>query len=157
MRVEGVPELTARLEAVQDVPKTMLRRVGIRAVAEQKRRVARKTGNTARTIRLVSVTRTAATTDVSGAGPYLESGTKAHEIRPRRAKVLRFGAAGASKTLGGRVRTGEVRRLGKGAFVFARAVRHPGTKAQPFMVPGAEAALKAEGIDGIVKAWNGAA
>jgi hypothetical protein len=155
MRVDGVPELTARLEAVQDVPKTMLRRVGIRAVAEQKRRVARKTGNTARTIRLVSVTRTAATTEVRGAGPYLESGTKAHEIRPRRAKVLRFGASGVSRTLGGRVRTGAARQAG--AFVFAKVVRHPGTKAQPFMVPGAEAAMKAEGIEGIVKAWNGAA
>lgn len=44
---------------------------------------------------------------------YVLNGTRAHLIRPRRRKALRF-------EVGGRV-------------VFARLVRHPGTRANDFM------------------------
>lgn len=44
---------------------------------------------------------------------YVEEGTKAHEIRPRKARMLRFESGGAA--------------------VFARLVRHPGTSSSPFM------------------------
>lgn len=47
---------------------------------------------------------------------FLEYGTRAHKIRPKRAKALRF--------------TGR-----SGQPVFAREVNHPGTKADPFMGP----------------------
>ena len=52
---------------------------------------------------------------------FVEDDTRPHEIRPRRAKMLRWEQGG------------EVR--------FARVVRHPGTRAKPFMGP---AAIKAE-------------
>lgn len=54
--------------------------------------------------------RTTATASYAG---FVENGTKPHEIRPRRAKMLRF------------VQNGAVR--------FANLVRHPGTKPRPFM------------------------
>lgn len=44
---------------------------------------------------------------------FVNDGTKAHIIRPKRAKVLRF-------QVGGRT-------------VFARLVHHPGTKPRPFL------------------------
>ena len=52
---------------------------------------------------------------------FVEDDTRAHEIRPRNARMLRW------------ERSGEVH--------FARVVRHPGTRAKPFMGP---AAIKAE-------------
>lgn len=51
-------------------------------------------------------------TDVAYA-PYVEGGTRPHVIRARNAKALRF-------RVGNRV-------------VYANAVHHPGTKAQPFL------------------------
>jgi hypothetical protein len=158
MRLEGQKALVNRLEAVQDVPPKLLHRVALLAVRNQKRLVPRKTATLARSIHLVSVTKTTATTVAAAKyAAHVEYGTKPHEIRPRNKKALRFPGGGVSTTLSGRVRTGEVRRLGKGAFVFSKGVKHPGTKAQPYMIPGAEAAIKAEGVDGIIKAWNGAA
>jgi hypothetical protein len=46
---------------------------------------------------------------------FVEFGTKPHEIRPKSAKVLRFSVGGKT--------------------VYTKRVRHPGTKAQPFMKP----------------------
>lgn len=51
---------------------------------------------------------------------YVENGTKAHDIHPRRKTVLRF------------VQNGTVR--------FARHVRHPGTAPRPFMADAKERA-----------------
>jgi hypothetical protein len=158
VKLEGQRALVSRLEAVQDVPKQLLHRTALRAVREQKKLVPRKTSTLGRSIHLTTVTATAATTVASANyAAHVEYGTKAHVIKPRNKKALRFPAGGTSTTLSGRVRTGELRRLGKGAYVFSKGVQHPGTKPQPFMRPGAEAAIKAEGVDGIIKAWNGAA
>ncbi len=44
---------------------------------------------------------------------YIENGTPPHEIRPKRARALRF--------------------VMNGSVVFARSVQHPGTKPRPFM------------------------
>jgi hypothetical protein len=148
MKVEGTKQLQARLKAVEKAPKPLMRTLGLTAVREQKKLVARKTGNTGRTIRLSSVTRDSATTTVGGAGAFLEYGTKPHIIRPRRARVLAFPASGTARTLGGRARKG-------GRMAFAKMVRHPGTKPQPFMVPGALRALQSVGIAAkIIDAWN---
>lgn len=158
IRLDGAKQLEARLKAVQNAPAPLMRTIGLTAVREQKLLVARKTGNTARTIRLERVTNDTATTVVQGAGVYLEYGTRPHIIRPRNARVLRFPAKGVPTTLGGRVRTSAARKLGNGAFVFAKVVHHPGTKPQPFMVPGAQRALESVGLAArIIDAWNKAA
>jgi hypothetical protein len=58
-------------------------------------------------------------------------GTKAHIIRPKRGKFLAFSPGGRAKTRVGAVRSNKGSK-GKGTTVFAREVRHPGTKARDF-------------------------
>jgi len=52
-------------------------------------------------------------------GPYVEYGTRPHTILPTRRKALAFKDKG-------------------GKLIFARSVRHPGTREIPFMRPAAE-------------------
>ena len=47
---------------------------------------------------------------------HVEFGTRAHVIRPRRAKLLRFFSR-------------------SGGVVFAKRVRHPGTRPRPYLLP----------------------
>ncbi len=152
-RLQGGPELERRLHAIGATPKLILQQVGVRAVREAKILVPRKTGNLGRTIRLGE--HTATHVDVRAGGvravgyaAYVELGTRPHIILPRRAKVLAWGGA---RTLGGRLRKGAR------ATHFARRVRHPGTRPRPFLRPGLAMALKAVGLDDLVKLWNGAA
>lgn len=153
----GLPQLRKRLHNIQD-GRAILGKLQTDTAYEAKKRVARKTGNTGRTIRPGYLTRSEALVKAGGAAAYLEYGTKPHIIRPKNKKTLRFPAAGVSTTLGGRVRTGEVRRLGKGAFVFAGEVHHPGTKPKPFLLPGAKAAAERGGMkDIVIGLWNEAA
>jgi hypothetical protein len=146
-RLIGQRQLNRRLEAISK-PRPMLREVQLRAVAEAKKRVARATGHTARTIMPGPTTPTFTIVEAAGAAVYLEFGTRPHVIRPRRASVLSWTA---NKRLSGRARTASGRRF------FARRVNHPGTKAQPFLVPGAVAAVKAVGLDVLIDEWNRAA
>jgi hypothetical protein len=134
-----------------------MRQLGLRAVREQKLLVARKTGNLGRSIHLVATTAHSATTEASAnyAG-YVEHGTRPHEITPKVARVLAWApgaAGGAFRRLSGATRKG----VKAGAMVFAMKVHHPGTKAQPFMVPGAMLAAKKMGASIVIDEWNGAA
>lgn len=151
--ITGQKQLAARLNAIGKAPKEMLREVGLTAVADAKRIVPRRTGNLGRTIRIGSMT--ASHVEVKAGGQQnvgyaaaVEFGSKPHVIRPKRAKVL---AWGGPRTLGGRLRSG-----GRPTH-FARFVDHPGTKAQPFLIPAFEAALRKLGLEKIVERWNEAA
>jgi hypothetical protein len=130
--LQGGPELQRRLHAIGGTPKVILGNLGIRAVREAKLIVPRRTG------RALKV----------GYAAYVEYGTGAHDIIPRQRKAL---AWGGERTLGGRLRAGSR------ATHFAKRVHHPGTKPHPFLVPGLMLALKAIGLDDMVKRWNGAA
>ena len=154
--IEGYRPLQARLTAIGDTH-DILTQLGLVTVREAKLHVARKTGNTGRTIRLASVTADVATVEAGGAAAFLERGTKPHIIRPKNAKALRWPAKGTPVTLGGRVRSGAARRLGSSAYAFAKFVHHPGTKAQPFLLPAAEKAVSTVGVGTIVERWNKAA
>jgi hypothetical protein len=61
---------------------------------------------------------------------WIDKGTRARLIRPRRAKVLRFAADSRPKTRPGTM-TGSAGAAGY-PIVFSRAVRHPGIKARKF-------------------------
>ena len=149
-RLVGQAGLQRRLDAVGR-PRPLLREVQLRAVAEAKKRVARKTGHTARTIRPGSSGPTFTIVEAQGAAVFLEFGTRPHTIRPRNKRMLSWPANASGRRLSGRARTASGRRI------FARVVNHPGTKAQPFLVPGAVAAIKSVGIDSIIESWNRAA
>lgn len=138
------------MEAIGPNP-DLMRQLALTAIAEQKRLVPRRTGNLARSIGIASVTATVAeTVATANYAAFVELGTKAHEIVPRARKALRFAVGGAA-TLSGRPRSGS-------SVVFAKRVRHPGTKPHPFMIPGARAAVEHAGFhDVIVRQWNEAA
>lgn len=152
--IEGFRPLQARLNAVGQTH-VVMQQLGLETVRGAKLTVARKTGTTARTIRLTRVTDDSARVEVGGAGVFLEVGTRPHIIRPRNGKTLRFPSKGTPVTLSGRVRSGSAAK--RGAFAFARFVRHPGTKAQPFLIPAAKAAAAKLGINHVVETWNKAA
>ena len=97
-----------------------------------------------------------------GYAAAVEFGTKPHKITtnppgrgPRKPdSKAKFGslAWGGSRRLSGTLRSGA-----KAEF-FARTVNHPGTRAKPYLVPGAKAAMRDAGLsDGLIKAWNDAA
>jgi hypothetical protein len=149
--IRGIPQLRARIEAI--TPNAgLLRKVALLAVREQKLLAPRKTGNLARTIHLGAVTPTRAETIASADyAAFVELGTRPHEIRPRNRKALRWAADGASARLSGTPRSG-------GRVRFAKRVMHPGTRAQPFMIPGAKKAVEGAGLkSAVVKAWDDAA
>lgn len=148
--IKGLSQLFSRFEAIKPDRKFM-GRLGLIAVAEQKKLVPRKTGNLARSIGIRSLTDTSVeTVATANYAAFVEFGTRAHTIVPVRAKVLSW-AIGSGKRLSGTARKGAPR-------AFARRVRHPGTKAQPFMVPGAVAAIETAGIRAvIIRPWDEAA
>jgi hypothetical protein len=149
--IQGVPQLRARIEAIKPNPDLMAK-IALLAVREQKILVPRKTGNLGRSIRLGAVTPTRAeTVATANYAGFVERGTRPHVIRPRTRKALRFAADAGSARLTGTPRSG-------GRVRFARRVQHPGTRPQPFMLPGAQRAVQQIGLkSAIIKAWDDAA
>jgi hypothetical protein len=149
--LQGADRLQMRLNAVKDSPRGILRQWQIATVAEAKRAVPRKTGHLGRSIRAGGLFSDHAIVEASvNYAAFVEYGTRAHIIRPRNKRILRFAANGGSARLTGAVRRG-------GSAVFAREVHHPGTRPHPFLVPGARAALTKVGLTAIVDQWNKAA
>lgn len=155
-QVDGIKALRRRLDAVQS-NKAALRIIATQGVGEAKRLYvaqSRKTGNLGRTIRVGTVTDKSALVVAGGTAEvgyalYVERGTRPHDIVARNAKVL---AWGGPRTLAGRLRKG-----GR-ATNFAKRVRHPGSRAKPYLVPGVRIALRKAGLTrAIVNAWNKAA
>lgn len=159
MAIKGMSQLLSRFEAIRPNPKLMAG-LALNAVREQKILAPKKTSNLSRSIIIGTVTdRYAETKAMANYAAYVELGTKAHWITPKRAKSLRFAVGGSSGTrLSGSPRSGAPRASGgKAGIVFTKRVRHPGTKPQPYMLPGAKKAVDKLGADFIVKAWNDAA
>ena len=145
--VQGLDQLIRRLEAIGE-PHPVLRAAQIKTVAEAQKLVPRKTGFLQRNIKPGSISRDHA--KVIANTPYaaaVEFGSKPHIIRPKKGKVL---AWGGPRRLTGRLRSG-----GKPTN-FASLVHHPGTRAQPYLIPGAKKALESF-RDVIVTLWNRAA
>lgn len=138
-RVLGIGQLQTRLRAIRPSME-MNRTIALAVLASQKREAPVRTGNLRRSIRLGAVNQSSAYTVASAnyAAP-VEYGTRPHEIRPRRRKALRWQA-------------------GDGGVRFARVVRHPGTRANPFMRRGAEMAGLGNIVrEYVIRAWNRAA
>lgn len=136
---KGLKELQKRVHALDDLGPFM-RDLALSAVSEQKKLSPVKTGNLRRSIHLGRVSaRSAETIASANYAAFVEFGTKAHEIRPRNRKALRWKSGNK--------------------YRFARRVQHPGTKARPFMIPGAERAIAgSRGLaDRVIRQWNNAA
>lgn len=160
--IKGIPQLQRRLKAIGDT-RGLLHKLQLDTTAEAKRIVRaqhpRTSGDLGRSIEPGYITsHEALVVAHAGYAAYVELGTRPHIIRPRNGQFLRFPAKGVQTTRTGRVRTSEVRRLGKGAYTFAREVHHPGTKPEPFLLPGAKKAASDDGMkDLIIERWNSAA
>ena len=156
MSLRGKRQLQARLKAIGET-QVLLREIQLETIAEAKRLVPRKTGHLGRSIFPGRVSDDSAI--IEARTPYaaaVEFGTKRHVIVPKRARVLAWPATQGGRRLSGRART----KGGKptGPTAFAMKVNHPGTKAQPYLVPAAEKALRRHGFKNlIVKRWNDAA
>ena len=172
--IQGIPQLRARISAITPNEK-LLRTIALSAVREQKLLVPRKTSTLGRSIHLGAVTPTRAETIASAHyATYVERGTRAHEIKPRNRKALRWKSGGSNRiSIGGHSfsasmgasRTGAIGGVDSGVarpkarkHRFAKRVMHPGTRAQPFMLPGAQKAVADTGLKAtVVAAWNSAA
>lgn len=150
MTLQGHRQLNARLRAIGRTER-FLRDIQLDTIAGAKARVHRKTGFLARSIVAGAVDQDSAIVYVNA--PYAaaeEFGSKPHVIVPKRARVLAWPSA-EGRRLSGRARTGTT------AMTFAQKVRHPGTKAHPYIIPAALDALRKRGINAIIKRWNAAA
>jgi hypothetical protein len=148
-----MPQLKARLRAIGRT-ELLLRELQIETVAGAKAKVPRKTGHLGRSILPGHVDRDSAQVTVNADyASAVEFGTKRHVIVPKKASVLAWPAAESGRRLSGRARTGKA----KGATAFAARVNHPGTKAQPYLIPAALEALRRHGIKAVIKRWNSAA
>lgn len=150
--IQGMTALNRRLKAISGPKATerMLQFIGLAAVANAKLEVARKTGNLGRSIHTENLTPTSIDVRASAKyAAYVEYGTRPHEITPNAKKALRFAASASGRRLTGSPRIGA-------SVVFAKRVHHPGTKAQPYLIPAAKKAVKDAGADIIVSEWNAA-
>ena len=161
VEIIGMPQLQARLHAVGTVGLPMMKLLAAATVTESKALVARRTSNLSRTINVQSVTPVSATVVASANyAAFVEFDTRPHEIRPTRAAALAWASQGGFTRLTGSIRTPSARRRlgGTGTasdLTFAMVVHHPGTKAQPFLRPGAQKAIETVGLDKVVvAAWD---
>jgi len=155
-RLRGKRQLQARLKAIGQT-RTLLQQLQLETIAEAKRLVPRKTGHLGRSIVPGRLSDDSAVVEARTTyAAAVEFGTKRHIIVPRHARVLAWPASEGGRRLSGRART----KGGKptGPTAFAMKVNHPGTKAQPYLIPAAKAAFERHGLrDIIVKLWNQAA
>jgi hypothetical protein len=151
MSVDGVPQLQRRLKAIGDTG-DLLRTLQLSAVAEAKRLVPRQTGFLGRSIAPGAIRGDTAIVRASANyAAHVEFGTRPHVIKPRHAKVLAWPANAGGRRLSGRARRGA-------AMAFACRVNHPGTRPQPYLIPGAVAALRKGGFKVyVINKWNRAA
>lgn len=153
MSLTGLTALQRRFAAITDNRK-LLGQVAALAVREAALIAPVKTGNLRRSIRIGTVSETSAQVIAGGQGGVgyarmVEEGTRAHVIVPRTRKAL---AWGGDRRLSGSLRTGAT------ATHFATRVNHPGSRAKPYLMPGAKTAISKAGLGSvIVTAWNEAA
>ena len=134
-KLEGTRELRARLKAIRTVFKPVGREWADRVVVLAKPRVPYRTGKTRGSIRRANATLRKAR--VTGFYPvnFIDAGTKAHDVKPKSAKVLRF-------TVGGKPR-------------FAKKVHIPAKAARPFKKDVAQEALRQTDMLGrLISLWN---
>ena len=131
MRIEGMEKLLKALNSLSKLHAAISRRLADTIRSNAERLAPARTGRLRRSIRVAE-----------GAGgymvlmggreapyaPFVEYGSRPHIIRARRAMALRF----------------EVR----GEIVYAKYVRHPGTRAQRILARAIELSLRE--LDGIV-------
>ena len=146
----GARELRSRLQAVGNT-RDLARVLALTVLAEQKRTIPRATGASGRSLHIEHLTNRGADIVAVGGAVFQEEGTRPHTIVPRNAKVLRFAPDASGRRLSGRPRKGA-------RVVFAKRVRHPGTKGVHWAARGIQAAARTIQLAGaVITRWNEAA
>jgi hypothetical protein len=151
--VIGMRGLQRRLKAIGRTPDELLADWPMRTIRNAKvsHRPHKKTGLTERSIQPGRRGKDEATVQAGGASVFLEYGTRPHTIVPRRARMLAWAPDAANRRLSGAIRKG----VASKDLIFARRVHHPGTKADPFLVPAGQDALEEFlGQDPVQRLWN---
>lgn len=134
----GAKQLKARLRAMRQVWKPVARRWADETVLEMKPHIPVRTGKTRKSVRRGLVTTKRATVMASRVVDFLDAGTKAHTIVPKKASVLAFDRGGTT--------------------IFAKRVNHPQTRGRRFKAAAATRALeKTDALAELTKLWNDAA
>ena len=187
--IQGYAQLQARIAALKGptLGKAIMGSLAAAANKEQRQlvyeRVHRRTGAAGSggpngLIRVLNVTATSAQLEARGVAAYIDTGTRAHVIRPKNKKALFFSATGLGTRLSGAVSsrfrgakglsrshnvnigtfdTGGGKATADIGLTFAKVVHHPGTKPHPFMMQGAQQAISKAGLaDRVIAVWNGA-
>jgi len=137
--LRGARELRRRMKAI----KTVFKPIG-RSWAEDTKQLAAsrvrvRSGKTKGSIRVKNASMKRASVEVRYGGRFLEAGTQPHEIRARRVSAMPIGSS-------------------NGQPQFAKRVRHPGMRKQPFLHPAAAKALARNPMaDELIRLWNEAA
>jgi hypothetical protein len=135
MALKGARELRARLTAIKTVFKPAGRKWTDKTTELARSRVKVRTGTTRASIRRKNASMVRASVQASGGARFLERGAKPHTIKARRVGSMKF-------SVGGRT-------------VFAKRVRHPGSRKQPFLIPsGRDALSEMDLLRELITLWN---
>jgi hypothetical protein len=138
MALRGSRELRQRLKAIRTVFKPVGKSWAEKTRDLAKTRVTVRTGKTKATIRVRNASLKKAAVEAKGGARFLEAGTRAHIIRPKRFKALKWNQSGQP--------------------MFARKVSHPATRAKPFLRrSGRDVLAKSDLLQELLKLWNQAA
>ena len=110
MKLTGARELRARFKALRQVFKPIGRQWADGTVRRAKGRVRVRSGRTKNSIRRQNATQRKAAVSAGYGARFLDKGTVPHELRPRKVRAMKFTVAGRP--------------------MFAKHVRHPGSKPQ---------------------------
>lgn len=138
MSLKGAAELRTRLSAVRLTFKGYGRTWADETAKQARRRVPVRTGRLQKSIRRKSATQKRAVVVAHYSANFVDAGTKAHDIKVKKARNLVFEA--------------------KGQTIFAKKIHHPRTKAQRFKRASALAAISKHPIrETMIDLWNKAA
>lgn len=138
MSLKGGPELRARLRAIKLTFKPVGKAWADTTASEMRRHIPRRTGFTAGTIRRRNATQRKATVVGSFVTNFIDAGSKAHDIKPKRATRLVFQAEGRT--------------------IFAKKVHKQRIAARPFKKAAALEGLRRNPMAAeLINQWNRAA
>lgn len=138
MALKGAPQLRARLKAIRETFKPVGRKWAQDTVQLAQARVPVATGRTRRSIRVRNASQRKAVVVAAYGARFIEGGTQAHDIRPRRKKVLHFKP--------------------KGGTGYSMHTRHPAAHGRPFLGPAARESLRRNPMAAeLIRQWNQAA
>ena len=138
MSVQGSPELRARLRSLRLAFKPLGKSWAEDTRDEARRRIAKKTGKTAASIRVRNASQRKATVVGSYIANFIDAGTAAHDESPKKAKTLRF--------------------VKEGRTICAKKVHHPRVSARPFKRASALEGLRKNPMAlEVIRQWNEAA